>query len=226
MNTFNRMYPFKTADKEDWDNPSSIDTAVSRLARTTIPLDDAASFRGPMDERIDGLHKRLYSTFGASLKPMVELASLGLRLPDKMGGLISAQLLVWIILSVSLIGCCSSNMDPRDDLKSVLPSAMGAQNATVTAVYGIMFDAGSTGTRIHIYSFKRCATGLHLELDGEVFESVKPGLSAFADQPKMVRERCRPRLWGGVRGLVQALGGVRGLMQAPGGEGLDAGPRG
>ncbi|XP_061767411.1 ectonucleoside triphosphate diphosphohydrolase 6 isoform X2 [Nerophis ophidion] len=49
--------------------------------------------------------------------------------------------------------------------------------------YGIMFDAGSTGTRIHVFKFK---------MDGEdgpavvceTFRAIQPGLSAYADHPE------------------------------------------
>ncbi|XP_070577864.1 ectonucleoside triphosphate diphosphohydrolase 5-like isoform X2 [Ptychodera flava] len=51
-------------------------------------------------------------------------------------------------------------------------------------VYGIMFDAGSTGTRIHVLHFTREGTDSNLYLLGEVFEQVKPGLSSFAESPE------------------------------------------
>lgn len=57
--------------------------------------------------------------------------------------------------------------------------------------YGIMFDAGSTGSRIHVFKFTR--TGGY-ELVDELFEQVKPGLSAFADHPKQGAESLRPML--------------------------------
>ncbi|KAM4690543.1 nucleoside diphosphate phosphatase ENTPD5 [Rhinophrynus dorsalis] len=79
----------------------------------------------------------------------------------------------YIFLTSCLVGFCLSDIHSTSNL-----------NFTNNAVYGIMFDAGSTGTRIHIYIFQKRAKGAPLALDGEVFESVKPGLSAFADQPK------------------------------------------
>ena len=45
--------------------------------------------------------------------------------------------------------------------------------------YAIVFDAGSTGSRIHVYKFTR--KNGHLELLFELFEQIKPGLSSFAD---------------------------------------------
>ncbi|MEE6474794.1 hypothetical protein FKM82_010501 [Ascaphus truei] len=53
--------------------------------------------------------------------------------------------------------------------------------------YGIMFDAGSTGTRIHVYKFSRAPNGAPI-LDHETFEALKPGLSAYADDPDKVKE--------------------------------------
>ncbi|KAL5615515.1 uncharacterized protein BROUX77_001352 [Berkeleyomyces rouxiae] len=47
--------------------------------------------------------------------------------------------------------------------------------------YVLMIDAGSTGSRIHVYKFNNC--GDTPELEGEVFEKVKPGLSALAKDP-------------------------------------------
>ncbi|KAE8585942.1 hypothetical protein XENTR_v10021507 [Xenopus tropicalis] len=91
---------------------------------------------------------------------------------------------VFMILAACMIDFSLCHMEPTNTLKSVLPLATSGQNSHSDTIYGIMFDAGSTGTRIHIYRFKQRARGSHLELEGEVFESIKPGLSAFADQPK------------------------------------------
>ncbi|XP_020040289.2 ectonucleoside triphosphate diphosphohydrolase 6 isoform X1 [Castor canadensis] len=46
--------------------------------------------------------------------------------------------------------------------------------------YGIMFDAGSTGTRIHVFQFAR-PPGETPILTHETFKALKPGLSAYAD---------------------------------------------
>ncbi|KAK3732879.1 hypothetical protein QZH41_018670 [Actinostola sp. cb2023] len=49
--------------------------------------------------------------------------------------------------------------------------------------FGIMIDAGSTGSRIHIYAFKKMEDGT-LKLVDEVFKHTKTGLSSFAKNPK------------------------------------------
>ncbi|KAJ2776459.1 Guanosine-diphosphatase [Coemansia javaensis] len=43
--------------------------------------------------------------------------------------------------------------------------------------YVLMVDAGSTGSRIHVYKFNYCKA--MPELEGEIFEQIKPGLSSF-----------------------------------------------
>ena len=44
-----------------------------------------------------------------------------------------------------------------------------------------MIDAGSTGSRVHIYKFNNCKVNPTYEY--EVFKMTQPGLSSFADSP-------------------------------------------
>ncbi|KAK9455185.1 nucleoside phosphatase family-domain-containing protein [Dipodascopsis uninucleata] len=48
--------------------------------------------------------------------------------------------------------------------------------------YALMIDAGSTGSRIHVYEFSNCQSTP--ELVREVFEMTKPGLSSYPDDPQ------------------------------------------
>ncbi|KAJ2310346.1 Guanosine-diphosphatase, partial [Coemansia sp. RSA 2704] len=48
--------------------------------------------------------------------------------------------------------------------------------------YVLMLDAGSTGSRIHVYKFNYCKS--QPELEGEVFEQIKPGLSSFKEDAR------------------------------------------
>uniref|UniRef100_A0A3B3ZY88 Uncharacterized protein n=1 Tax=Periophthalmus magnuspinnatus TaxID=409849 RepID=A0A3B3ZY88_9GOBI len=50
--------------------------------------------------------------------------------------------------------------------------------------FGIMFDAGSTGTRVHIFKFRVDHNKKLLE---EFFKAFSPGLSAFAEDPPQCR---------------------------------------
>jgi len=61
------------------------------------------------------------------------------------------------------------------------------RNSSYDYTYGIMFDAGSTGSRIHVYKFHKDSKGF-LRLDDELFKQVKPGLSSFPDNVQGAKE--------------------------------------
>uniref|UniRef100_A0A8C7IVR7 nucleoside diphosphate phosphatase n=1 Tax=Oncorhynchus kisutch TaxID=8019 RepID=A0A8C7IVR7_ONCKI len=86
--------------------------------------------------------------------------------------------------------------------------------------YGVMFDAGSTGTRIHVYTFIQKDPEELPVLDNEMFHSIKPGLSAYADMPEMggytvrqllkVAKKTVPRLeWKRTPLVLKATAGLR-----------------
>ncbi|XP_043503174.1 ectonucleoside triphosphate diphosphohydrolase 5 isoform X1 [Polistes fuscatus] len=50
--------------------------------------------------------------------------------------------------------------------------------------YVVIIDAGSTGSRVLAFSFHESILNRHLVLDAELYSDTKPGLSAFADDPK------------------------------------------
>ncbi|XP_004082620.2 ectonucleoside triphosphate diphosphohydrolase 5 [Oryzias latipes] len=50
--------------------------------------------------------------------------------------------------------------------------------------YGVMFDAGSTGTRIHIYKFIQKDPVELPVLDSEMYHAIKPGLSEYKYNPE------------------------------------------
>ncbi|KAM6914905.1 ectonucleoside triphosphate diphosphohydrolase 5 [Xenentodon cancila] len=76
------------------------------------------------------------------------------------------------------------------DLPSILPSLSRPANHS-HIFYAVMFDAGSTGTRIHVYTFIQRDSEQLPVLDNEMFHSVKPGLSAYADFPEMAGQTVR-----------------------------------
>ncbi|KAB1277273.1 Ectonucleoside triphosphate diphosphohydrolase 5 [Camelus dromedarius] len=88
------------------------------------------------------------------------------------------------------ISHCSTvfHRDQQTWFEGVFLSSMCPVNVSASTLYGIMFDAGSTGTRIHVYTFVQKIPGQLPFLEGEIFDSVKPGLSAFVDQPKQGAE--------------------------------------
>ncbi|ODV89339.1 hypothetical protein CANCADRAFT_32630 [Tortispora caseinolytica NRRL Y-17796] len=58
--------------------------------------------------------------------------------------------------------------------------------------YVVMIDAGSTGSRVHVYDFAVC--GPSPELVNETFEMLKPGLSSFPGDPKGAAMSLKPLL--------------------------------
>eukprot|EP01012_Entosiphon_sulcatum_P014238 TRINITY_DN192_c0_g1_i4.p1 TRINITY_DN192_c0_g1~~TRINITY_DN192_c0_g1_i4.p1 ORF type:complete len:436 (-),score=59.41 TRINITY_DN192_c0_g1_i4:26-1333(-) len=67
--------------------------------------------------------------------------------------------------------------------------------------YGLMFDAGSTGSRIHVYSFDATSG----RLLGEIFQEVKPGLSAYKADPKQAALSLKPLMEIAVKNVPQKL---------------------
>ncbi|KAL8227177.1 hypothetical protein R6Q57_017009 [Mikania cordata] len=50
--------------------------------------------------------------------------------------------------------------------------------------YAVIFDAGSSGSRVHVFCFDQNLDLVHIGKELEVFEKLKPGLSAYATNPK------------------------------------------
>lgn len=85
--------------------------------------------------------------------------------------------------------------------------------------YGIMFDAGSTGTRIHIFKFTHTAKDTP-KLVYEIFRALKPGLSAYADDPdkctlgilqllEVAKKEIPSNLWNVTPLVLKATAGLR-----------------
>ncbi|TPX31186.1 hypothetical protein SmJEL517_g05399 [Synchytrium microbalum] len=63
------------------------------------------------------------------------------------------------------------------------PCTVGYKGSPPTQ-YAIMVDAGSTGSRIHVYEFSNCHGAASPFLVSEVFNETKPGLSSYAKSPE------------------------------------------
>lgn len=56
-------------------------------------------------------------------------------------------------------------------------------------------DAGSTGSRVHVFRFEKSSTGGGgLKLISDTFEQLKPGLSAYPDDPSEAARSLAPLL--------------------------------
>ncbi|XP_058469930.1 ectonucleoside triphosphate diphosphohydrolase 5-like isoform X2 [Solea solea] len=113
----------------------------------------------------------------------------------------------------------TSLLDLTNNIGGVLPSLSRPANHS-RIFYAVMFDAGSTGTRIHVYTFIQSDSEKLPVLDNEMFHSIKPGLSAYADSPEMaghtvrlllkVAKRTVPRLeWKRTPVVLRATAGLR-----------------
>ena len=69
--------------------------------------------------------------------------------------------------------------------------------------YALMLDAGSTGSRIHVYKFNYCAA--KPELESEVFRHVEPGLSSYKADSRGAANSLRPLLDEAVRVIPEPL---------------------
>uniref|UniRef100_UPI0037E727A1 ectonucleoside triphosphate diphosphohydrolase 5-like n=1 Tax=Semicossyphus pulcher TaxID=241346 RepID=UPI0037E727A1 len=113
----------------------------------------------------------------------------------------------------------TSLLDLTNSIGSILPSLSRPANHS-RIFYAVMFDAGSTGTRIHVYTFIQGDSAALPVLDNEMFHSIKPGLSAYADSPEMAAHTVRmllkvakktvPRLeWKRTPVVLRATAGLR-----------------
>jgi guanosine-diphosphatase len=93
------------------------------------------------------------------------------------------------------------------------------------SAYSIILDAGSTGSRIHIYRFNNCKNTPILE--DEVFHAIKPGLSSYEDSPqdsakslshlmKLAMENIPSQLHSKTKIVLKATAGLRLLKKGTG----------
>ncbi|NP_001089154.1 ectonucleoside triphosphate diphosphohydrolase 6 (putative) L homeolog [Xenopus laevis] len=105
------------------------------------------------------------------------------------------------------------------DLQIKTTHELGGLSSKNEIFYGIMFDAGSTGTRIHIYQFSRTPSGAP-NLDHEEFRALKPGLSSYADNPikcapginellNIAKKEIPQKLWASTPLVLKATAGLR-----------------
>ena len=123
----------------------------------------------------------------------------------------------------------SYESDP-DPSKTVFCTAPHSPSSPLVQ-YALMIDAGSTGSRIHVYKFNNCGPSPTYEY--ETFVQKHPGLSAFAGRPEEAAQSLDSLLDVAMRTVpeqlrrctpvaVKATAGLRLLGAEPAGEILDA----
>eukprot|EP00092_Neocalanus_flemingeri_P025355 GFUD01027490.1.p1 GENE.GFUD01027490.1~~GFUD01027490.1.p1 ORF type:complete len:453 (+),score=163.60 GFUD01027490.1:40-1398(+) len=89
-----------------------------------------------------------------------------------------------------------------------------------SAVYAVVLDAGSTGSRVLTFSFYKNPLTGKLVMEDELFHEVKPGLSSFASNPQagadtitsllsLAQERIPKDMWSKVPVTLKATAGLR-----------------
>jgi guanosine-diphosphatase len=92
-----------------------------------------------------------------------------------------------------------SDPDPSKTVFCTVPH----DSSSPLVQYALMIDAGSTGSRIHIYKFNNCGPSPGYEY--ETFVQKQPGLSAFAGRPDEAAESLDSLLDVAMRTVPEAL---------------------
>lgn len=83
-------------------------------------------------------------------------------------------------------------MPARED--SIVSNRKIAPNFGRDYKYAVIFDAGSSGSRVHVYCFDKHLDLVPIGNDLELFKQLKPGLSAYAKDPKAAAFSLQPLL--------------------------------
>lgn len=88
-------------------------------------------------------------------------------------------------------------------------------NGPTVARYAVVFDAGSTGSRVHVFRFEQAGKNGPLKLKSDTFEQLKPGLSSYADDPAKAAASLQPLLDTALKTVPKELqvGGVEARQQ-------------
>lgn len=91
-----------------------------------------------------------------------------------------------------------NRLHPQDtnEIQQSLSSDLEEKEKSQARFFAAVIDAGSTGTRLHIFEFSHDPTHAHsiFELESETFKEVKPGVSTYAKTPELAAENVRELL--------------------------------
>ncbi|KAI4348429.1 hypothetical protein L6164_009154 [Bauhinia variegata] len=104
--------------------------------------------------------------------------------------LISAPLLLVTFVLYLMPG--SSSSQPMEDYALANRKMSPALKSTNS--FAVIFDAGSSGSRVHVFHFDQNLDLVHIGKDLELFVQIKPGLSAYAQNPQQAADSLIPLL--------------------------------
>ncbi|KAJ9179941.1 hypothetical protein P3X46_008251 [Hevea brasiliensis] len=89
------------------------------------------------------------------------------------------------LLLIAFVLFVMPSLSPADVLDEYeLNSRKMSPNLKDAKRYAVIFDAGSSGSRVHVYCFDRNMDLVPIGKDLELFVQIKPGLSAYASDPQ------------------------------------------
>ncbi|KAI1730100.1 GDA1/CD39 (nucleoside phosphatase) family domain-containing protein [Ditylenchus destructor] len=97
--------------------------------------------------------------------------------------------------------------DDTKEIKSCLSEELELEERSTCRFFAAVIDAGSTGTRLHLFEFSHDIASEHsnFKLESEVFKEVKPGLSSFASTPELAAESVRELLFTAKKVIPESL---------------------
>jgi apyrase len=148
-------------------------------------LHDSSTTNNPHHRKTD-MKGSAYGQFGTNANYHRGLSSLGRN----------RVRLILVVLAVFLIGTflIPGRIFSRDD-SGIQRGRVAGQDGAAGGNhrFAVVIDAGSTGSRVHVFKFLETNKG-DLELKFDEFEQLKPGLSAYADEPKEAALSLKPLL--------------------------------
>lgn len=112
---------------------------------------------------------------------------------NRIASLLRQGVIVALLLAIFVGFLFSPNVNYDRKSAHLFRSGLCSQDPPTkfSSKYAVVFDAGSTGSRVHVYEFQFCGDTL-LHLVDEVFEQVRPGLSSYSEQPQNAVESIAP----------------------------------
>ncbi|KAH1260496.1 Apyrase 2 [Glycine max] len=109
-------------------------------------------------------------------------------LTDKIYHLRGAFLMVAVpLLLVTLVLYAMPSASSSESVEDYALTHRKVGNERSTS-FAVIFDAGSSGSRVHVFRFDRNLDLVHIGKDLELFVQIKPGLSAYAQNPRQAAE--------------------------------------